>query len=251
MRRVNLWFECELPLRVLLKCFKLLLFFLFEDLGPLKEVVVAIVVLVTLRHDIIRSGVDLWMKGMVTFGFGLYLLLLMLHLQLLLKLPFLLMLEELSNISLLACAIYLGLECGLILVRVLSERLLINLRLLQRVLDLLVADYLFVPLVYGHMPLLLPLDYLLGPPIDLRLLSEFLELLLGTKQLDPLLQLLPPRGIVEEPLHSRVEYGLCHTRGVETCGTTGEAVQTRRREVVIEGSIIMQERVGLGVMIHH
>ena len=67
MRRVNLWFECELPLRVLLKCFELLLLFLFEDLSPLKEVVVAIVVLVTLRHDIIRSGVDLWMKGMVTF----------------------------------------------------------------------------------------------------------------------------------------------------------------------------------------
>lgn len=121
----------------------------------------------------------------------------MLHLQLLLKLPLLLMLEELRNISLLACAIDLGLECGLILVRVFPKRILINLRLLQRVLDLLVADYLFVSLVYGHMPVLLPLDDLLRPPIDLGLLSEFLELPLGTEQLDPLLQLLPPRGIIE------------------------------------------------------
>ena len=48
MRRVDLWFEGEVPLRLLLKCFELLLLFLFEDLGPLKEVVVAIVVLVTL-----------------------------------------------------------------------------------------------------------------------------------------------------------------------------------------------------------
>ena len=181
MRRVDLWFEGELPLRLLLKRFELLLLFLFEDLGPLEEVDVAIVVLVALRHDIVRGGIDLWMKGMITFGFGLYLLLLMLHLQLLLKLPLLLMLEELRNISLLACAIDLGLERGLILVRVLPECLLLYLRLLQRILDLLVTDYLFVPLVYGHMPVLLPLDYLLGPPVDLGLLSEFLELPLGTE----------------------------------------------------------------------
>jgi hypothetical protein len=67
MRRIDLWFEGELPLRLFLKCFELLLLFLFEDLGPLKEVVVAIVVLVALRYDIIGSGIDLWMKGMVTF----------------------------------------------------------------------------------------------------------------------------------------------------------------------------------------
>ena len=53
MRRVDFWFEGELPLSLLFKCFELLLLFLFEDLGPLKEVIVAIVVLVTLRHDII------------------------------------------------------------------------------------------------------------------------------------------------------------------------------------------------------
>ena len=188
------------------------------------------------------------MKGMITFRFGLHLLLLMLHLQLLLKLPLLLVLEELHNISLIACAIDLGLERGLILVRVLPECLLLYLRLLQRILDLLVADYLFVPLVYGRMPVLLPLDYLLGPPIDLGLLSEFLELPLGTEQLDPLLQLLPPRCIVEEPLHCRVQNGLCHTRGAETRGTTGEAVQTRRGEVVIEGRIVVKERVRLGVV---
>ena len=211
MRRVYLWFEGELPLSQLFKCFELLLLFLFEDLGPLKEIVVAIVVLVALRHDIIGSGVDLWMKGVVTFGFRLYLLLLMLHLQLLLKLPLLLMLEELVDISLLASAIYFGLERWLILVRVLSECLLINLRLLQRILDLLVTEYLFVSLMYGHMPLLPLLDYLLCLPIDLWLLSEFFELPLGTEELDPLLELLPPGGIIEEPLHSRVQHSYCHT----------------------------------------
>jgi hypothetical protein len=180
MRRIDLWLESELPLSLLFKCFELLLLFLFENLGPLKEIVVAIVVLVALRHDIIGSGVDLWMKGVVPFGFGLYLLLLMLHLQLLLKLPLLLMLQELVDISLLSSAIYLGLERWLILVRVLSECLLINLRLLDSILDLLVTEYLFVPLMYGHMPLLLLLDYLLSLPIDLWLLSEFFELPLGT-----------------------------------------------------------------------
>lgn len=139
MSRVYLWLEGELPLSLLFKCFELFLLFFFEDLGPLKEIIVAIVVLVTLRHDIIGYGVDLWMKGMVSFGFGLYLLLLMLHLQLLLKLPLLLMLQELVYISLLPCAIYLGLECWLILVRVLSQYLLINLRLLNRILCLLVT----------------------------------------------------------------------------------------------------------------
>jgi len=92
MSRVYIWLEGELPLSLLFKCLELFLLFLFEDLGPLKEIVVAIVVLVALRHDIIGSGVDLWMKGVVSFGFSLYLLLLMLHLQLLLKLPLLLML---------------------------------------------------------------------------------------------------------------------------------------------------------------
>jgi hypothetical protein len=211
MSRVYLWLEGELPLSLLFKCFKLFLLFLFEDLGPLKEIVIAIVVLVTLRHDIIGSRVYQWMKGMVSFGFGLYLLLLMLHFQLLLKLPLLLMLQELVDISLLPCTIYLGLECWLILVRVLSECLLINLRLLDRILDLLVTEYLFVPLMYRHMPLLLLINYLLCLPIDLWLLPEFFELPLGTEKLDPLLELLPPGGIIEEPLHSRVEHSLCHT----------------------------------------
>ena len=241
MGRVYLWLEGELLLCLLLKCFELLLLFLFENLGPLKKVDVAIVVLVTLRYDIVGSGVDLWMKSMVTFGFRLYLLLLMLHLQLLLKLPLLLMLKEFSNISLLPCAIYLGLKCWLILVRVLPECLLINLRLLYRVLDLLITDDLFVPLMNRHMSVLFPLDYLLCLPIDLWLLSEFFELPLGTEKLNPFLELLPPCGIIEEPLHSRVEYSLCHTGGVESSGS--EAIKAVRREIVIEWRIIMQERV--------
>ena len=81
MSRVDIGFEGELLLCLLLKCFELLLLFLFVNLDPLKEIVVAIVVLVTLRDDIIGSGVYLWMKSMVTLRFGLYLMLLMLHLH--------------------------------------------------------------------------------------------------------------------------------------------------------------------------
>lgn len=58
--------------------------------------------------------------------------------------------------------------------------------------------------MYRHMPLLLLIYHLLCLPIDLWLLSKFFELSLGTEKLDPLLKLLPPGGIIEEPLHSRV-----------------------------------------------
>lgn len=81
MSRVDLRLESELLLCQLLKLFEFLLLSLFEDFDSVKEVFIK-VVLVTLRDDIIRCGVNLWLKSAVALCLIVNLLLLVLHFEL-------------------------------------------------------------------------------------------------------------------------------------------------------------------------
>jgi hypothetical protein len=127
--------------------------------------------------------------------------------------------------------ISLGLESRLVLIRVLFECLLVDLCLLDLILDLLFIDDLLVPLVNGHVLLDLPLYDLGCLLVDLGLLSELLQLSLGTQQLDALLRLLSASGIFEQSLYSSVQDCLGHAGGVEV--TTSSMVQSRWGKVVI------------------
>ena len=119
------------------------------------------------------------MKGEIALGFSLHLLLLMLHFKLSLKLPLLLLIQEFIHISLLTVGIDFWFESRLVLIRVLFKDFLVNLSLFNAVLYLLIADYLFVSFMNGNI-LSLFLDDLNRFLIDLRLLSQFLELFFGT-----------------------------------------------------------------------
>jgi hypothetical protein len=240
-RRLEGMFLRDLVLQLL----KFFLFSVLESLDPIEEVLVD-VVLVTLRDDLIRHNIDLRLKSAVPLGLPLHLLLLMLHLQLPLDLPLLLLLKEFPEVPLFAVVVGLRLETGVDLVGVPELHLLIDLGLLLRLLDDLLADHLLVALMNGHV--LLPRDDHLSLPVDLRLLPELLQLSLGAQQLDPLFQLLPPRRVLEEPSHRGVQDVLGQSRGVV------EAVEhvPRRGEVhlvilVLQGLVVVQKGVRLGV----